>query len=63
MQNASVMRIVSGYTTRAAVYKNLVSAAGTWIRTSCNTRSVRVLLASQHPLKHVFLHAAQALAP
>lgn len=28
-----------------------------------NTRRVRVLLASQHPLKHVFLHAAQALAP
>ena len=28
-----------------------------------NTRRVRVLLASQHPLQHVFLHAAQALAP
>lgn len=28
-----------------------------------NTRRVRVLLASQHPLKHVFLTAAQALAP
>jgi hypothetical protein len=28
-----------------------------------NTRRVRVLLASQHPLKHVFIHAAQALAP
>jgi hypothetical protein len=28
-----------------------------------NTRRVRVLLASQHPLKHVFISAAQALAP
>lgn len=28
-----------------------------------NTRRVRILLASQHPLKHVFLTAAQALAP
>lgn len=28
-----------------------------------NTRRVRVLLASHHPLKHVFLTAAQALAP
>ncbi len=28
-----------------------------------NTRRVRVLLASQHPLKHAFLTAAQALAP
>jgi hypothetical protein len=28
-----------------------------------NTRRVRVLLASQHPLKHVFFTAAQALAP
>lgn len=28
-----------------------------------NTRRVRVLLASQHPLKHVFIYAAQALAP
>jgi hypothetical protein len=28
-----------------------------------NTRRVRVLLASQHPLKHVFLSAACALAP
>ena len=28
-----------------------------------NTRRVRVLLASQHPLKHVFLGAARALAP
>lgn len=28
-----------------------------------NTRRVRVLLASQHPLKHVFLSAARALAP
>jgi len=28
-----------------------------------NTRRVRVLLASQHPLKHVFLTAARALAP
>ena len=28
-----------------------------------NTRRVRVLLASQHPLKHVFITAAQALAP
>jgi len=28
-----------------------------------NTRRVRLLLASQHPLKHVFLTAAQALAP
>lgn len=28
-----------------------------------NTRRVRVLLASQHPLRSVFLHAAHALAP
>ena len=28
-----------------------------------NTRRVRVLLASQHPLKQVFLSAAHALAP
>jgi hypothetical protein len=28
-----------------------------------NTRRVRLFLASQHPLKHVFLTAAQALAP
>jgi len=28
-----------------------------------NTRRVRVLLASQHPLKHVFVTAARALAP
>jgi hypothetical protein len=28
-----------------------------------NTRRVRVLLASQHPLKHMFFTAAQALAP
>ncbi|RZA11127.1 MAG: IS1380 family transposase, partial [Proteobacteria bacterium] len=28
-----------------------------------NTRRVRVLLASQHPLKHVFLSAARAMAP
>ena len=28
-----------------------------------NTRRVRVLLASQHPLKHVFISAAHALAP
>ena len=28
-----------------------------------NTRRVRLLLASQHPLKHVFLSAARALAP
>lgn len=28
-----------------------------------NTRRVRVLLASQHPLKHVFITAARALAP
>lgn len=28
-----------------------------------NTRRVRLLLASQHPLKHVFLTAARALAP
>lgn len=28
-----------------------------------NTRRVRVLLASQHPFKHVFLSAARALAP
>lgn len=29
----------------------------------CNTRRVRVLMASHHPLKHVFFAAAQALAP
>ncbi len=28
-----------------------------------NTRRVRLLLASSHPLKHVFLGAAKALAP
>jgi hypothetical protein len=28
-----------------------------------NTRRIRVLLASQHPLRHVFLSAARALAP
>ena len=28
-----------------------------------NTRRVRLLLASSHPLKHVFLSAAHALAP
>jgi hypothetical protein len=28
-----------------------------------NTRRVRLLLALQHPLKHVFLTVAQALAP
>ena len=28
-----------------------------------NTRRVRVLLASAHPMKHVFLSAARALAP
>jgi hypothetical protein len=28
-----------------------------------NTRRVRVLLASQHPLKHIFISAAHALAP
>lgn len=28
-----------------------------------NTRRVRVLLASRHPLQHVFLSAARALAP
>jgi hypothetical protein len=28
-----------------------------------NTRRVRLLLSSAHPLKHVFLSAAQALAP
>lgn len=28
-----------------------------------NTRRVRVLLASQHPLKHVFISAARAMAP
>ncbi|OIQ82879.1 transposase DDE domain protein [mine drainage metagenome] len=28
-----------------------------------NTRRVRPLLASSHPLKHVFLHAAHAMAP
>jgi len=28
-----------------------------------NTRRVQVLLASRHPLQHVFIGAAQALAP
>ena len=28
-----------------------------------NTRRVRLMLSSQHPLKHIFLHAAQALIP
>jgi hypothetical protein len=28
-----------------------------------NTRRVRVLLASHHPLQHVFVSAAHALAP
>jgi hypothetical protein len=28
-----------------------------------NTRRVRVLLASAHPMKHVFLAAARALSP
>jgi hypothetical protein len=28
-----------------------------------NTRRVRMLLASQHPLKHVFLSVARALVP
>lgn len=28
-----------------------------------NTHRVRVLLASQHPLKHLFFGAARALAP
>ncbi|MDR4126713.1 IS1380 family transposase, partial [Yanghanlia caeni] len=28
-----------------------------------NTRRVRILLASHHPLRHVFAHAAQAMAP
>lgn len=28
-----------------------------------NTRRVRVLMASHHPLRHVFFAAAQALAP
>lgn len=28
-----------------------------------NTRRVRILLASTHPLRHVFLSAARALAP
>lgn len=28
-----------------------------------NTRRVRLLLASSHPMRHVFLTAAQALAP
>ncbi|MQA40706.1 hypothetical protein GEV02_21395 [Rugamonas sp. FT29W] len=28
-----------------------------------NTREVRMMLASQHPLQHVFIGAARALAP
>ena len=28
-----------------------------------NTRRVRLLLASNHPLRHLYRHAAQALAP
>ncbi|NYT63381.1 transposase, partial [Alcaligenaceae bacterium] len=28
-----------------------------------NTRRVRILLASHHPLRHVFAHAAHAMAP
>jgi len=28
-----------------------------------NTRRIRILLASHHPLQEVFLQAAQALAP
>lgn len=28
-----------------------------------NTRRIRIMLASHHPLRHVFLHAVQALAP
>jgi hypothetical protein len=28
-----------------------------------NTRRVRLMLSSQHPLRHIFLTAAQALAP
>lgn len=29
----------------------------------CNTRRIRILLASHHPLRDTFLRAAQALAP
>ena len=28
-----------------------------------NTRRVRILLASHHPLRHVFAHAVRAMAP
>jgi Transposase DDE domain group 1 len=50
----------------------LATACTTTIRTKLlkigaavvrNTRRVRVLLASAHPMKHVFISAAQALAP
>lgn len=44
----------------ATIRVKLLKIGATVVR---NTRRVRVLLASQHPFKHIFLSAARALAP
>lgn len=44
----------------ATIRTKLLKIGAAWVR---NTRRVRVLMASHHPLKHVFFAAAQALAP
>ena len=46
--------------TAATIRVRLIKIGAAIVR---NTRRVRVLLASHHPLRSVFLHAAQALAP
>lgn len=44
----------------ATIHTKLLKIGAAVLR---NTRRVRLLLASQHPLEHVFLTAARALAP
>ena len=46
--------------TAATIRVRLIKIGAAIVR---NTRRVRVLLASHHPMRSVFLHAAQALAP
>ncbi len=44
----------------ATIRVQLLKVAAAVVR---NTRRVRLLLASSHPMRHVFASAAQALAP
>ena len=46
--------------TAATIRVRLLKVGAAVVR---NTRRVRILLASHHPLRAVFLHAARALAP